>query len=158
MIGFSFTGVNTPLIVIKINGKIIFNNKVNGDLTLSFPIELYNNTEIILMGIGKRNNEDVANDKFLVINDVLIDQISMGVEWIKTVNTIENYQTNTIYNNGQICFTVTTPVLDWIITEKYIKKELQTANNETGLYSGLGRFNYRYIQDKIEIIKKLLND
>lgn len=168
MIGFSFYGVKKPSISILINKKLVYKNIIDGSLNISLPIEISENTTVDLIVIAKHHSEGrihntikdeqdrILEDKFLTINDIVIDQISMGTEWIKSINTIENNKINSIYNSGKISFTINVPVLDWIIDEKYIKQQSNLTSNNS--YSGLGKFDYSYINDKIAYIKKLLND
>jgi hypothetical protein len=58
--------------------------------------------------------------------------------------------------NGIIKLEFDTPVYSWLIKEKFIKK--QPLNNAVFNKSGNRRFDYKYILDKIDKIKQIIND
>ena len=135
---------------------------------VELPVSLDSDTIVQVKGIGKRNGEDgiwdtklddqgnIIADKYLTINNICISGISMGNPWIQSINSIENYTSTSIYNNGEFSFKINSPVLDWIIEEKFIKP--QSVNNSLDFYNSSGKFDYTLIQEKINNIKRLLND
>jgi hypothetical protein len=62
-----------------------------------------------------------------------------------------------MYANGSIQFKITLPVIDWIIEEKFIKQEKKLAF-ESHARSGQYKFEYEYVQEKIQAIRQILND
>jgi hypothetical protein len=128
---------------------------------------------ITLSGIGKKTGEDgnwdtvidennkIVQDKYLVVKDILIDKISMGSDWIKTlqVEPVQHKQPPFTgwWQNGSVSFTLDLPVLDWIIQQKFINAQLPTMS-DTNARSGDDRFDYDYIQRKIVAIKKIISD
>jgi hypothetical protein len=62
-----------------------------------------------------------------------------------------------MYANGSIQFKITSPVIDWIIEEKFIKQE-KKLEFESHARSGQYKFEYEYVTEKIQSIKKIIND
>jgi hypothetical protein len=170
MIQFSLLGVEQPRISILINTDVVYEGIVDGLAYIDIPVELKDNDVITLVGIGKRNGEDgvwdtkvdfsgnIISDKYLIINNITIDYIAMGSEWISSINSLGNFESTSIYKNGELSFVVHEPVLDWIIEEKFIKPEQKELSNRADSYSGAGKFDYNYIRNKINAIKQLLDD
>jgi len=170
MIQFNFIGVGAPCVSILINSNVIYEGVVNGHADISIPIVLKDNDIVTISGIGKRNGEDgvwdtilnhqgdIISDKYLIINSIIIDYIEMGVHWISSINSLGNFESTSIYKNGELNFVVHEPLLDWIIEEKFIKQEQKELSNRADSYSGAGKFNYEYIRSKIAAIKQLLDD
>lgn len=168
MLCFTFTGVNGPTVTIAINDGVVFSDTINGSRCVGLPFQLKNNDTVVIAGIGKRNGEDgiwdtkvddqgnIISDKYLVIDSIEIDNIAMGMQWINSINSIGKFESNFVYYNGQLSFTVRGNLLDWIIEEKFVKH----AYNPDGMgsYDGDGRFDYDSIRNKINSIKKLLDD
>ena len=96
------------------------------------------------------------------INNIWIDDISMGPEWIKSLRLVTSTGTKqfldgTWWDNGSINFSIEFPLLDWIIYEKFIKLE-QNIIVAHDARSGERKFDYVYIQEKIKAIQALIND
>jgi hypothetical protein len=72
-------------------------------------------------------------------------------------NTKEKFLNNTFWNNGSVNFSIQTPILDWIIQEKFINLE-ENIITPHHARSGERRFDYMYIQEKIKAIQKIIND
>lgn len=168
MILFNFQGTGQPFLSIVVNHQTMFDGIIDGEVNVELPVSLDSDTIVQVKGIGKRNGEDgiwdtklddqgnIIADKYLTINNICISGISMGNPWIQSINSIENYTSTSIYNNGEFSFKINSPVLDWIIEEKFIKP--QSVNNSLDFYNDSGKFDYTLIQEKINNIKRLLND
>jgi hypothetical protein len=104
----------------------------------------------------------IIADKWLSINNIWIDNISMGPEWVRSL-TLSNdtgtqqFLDRTWWNNGSISFSIELPLLDWIINEKFIKVEQNIVASHDAR-SGERKFDYGYIQEKIKTIQTLIND
>ena len=157
-----------PEILILHNNNVLHSGFVDSTAQLEFNIEIADNDLITVNGIGKSHGENnkwdtvldqngsIVSDKFLVINNILLDNIPMELPWIESLSSTGNFINHTFYSNGSISFTIRLPILDWIIEEKFISVEQQTGNED--VYSGSNRFDYKYIQNKIDSIKKLFDD
>jgi hypothetical protein len=62
-----------------------------------------------------------------------------------------------MWDNGSIQFAIKTPVLNWIIEEKFINPTIQRRNSVND-FSGQDKFDYDYIQRKIKSIKSIIHD
>jgi hypothetical protein len=163
-----------PLITIKNNQEVLYHGYVQDRQVLIFDIDTLVDHTLTLTGLNKCNGTDgkwdtaiddqgrIIKDKNLRINDIQIENISMGIEWIK--NLPMHKQNNIIepclmgmYANGSIQFRITLPVIDWIIKEKFIKQEKKLAF-ESHARSGQRKFEYEYVQEKIQSIRQILND
>lgn len=166
MIRFSLIGVGQPKVSILINKDILFEGIIDGLHELDCPVELKDGDVVTVVGINKRNGEDgvwdtivdsngnIISDKYLVINNIMINNISMGREWISSINSLGNFESNSIYKNGELKFIAQEPLLNWIIEQKYINKKSDVVDS----YSGAGKFDYEYIRNRIDAIKQLLDD
>lgn len=104
----------------------------------------------------------IVADKWLTINNIWIDDISMGPEWIRSLTLVNGtgeqlFLSKTWWDNGSIEFSIQMPLLDWIIQEKFIKVE-QNVIVAHDARSGERKFDYAYIQEKIKDIQKIIND
>lgn len=161
------TGSCDPCASIYHNDYLLWHGIVD-DIKLEFNIDLTGNDVIAISGIGKRHGEQgiydtviddrghIVSDKFLTIKDIIIDDISMGPLWIRSINIIENFTSDSIFQNGKIEIRLTLPVIDWIIQEKIINIDQKNQSQPDSSYSGNDRFAYEYINTKIGEIKKIL--
>lgn len=160
-----------PHLTITHNQKILYSDYVKEKTSLEFEIELHEHNIITLQGIKKSRGENnkfdtivdssgtIIEDKHLLINNICFDNIAMSDQWIQHLPfCTEDNETFTcdmgMWNNGYIEFNIGLPLLDWIIQEKFIKfDQTQPSANE---YSGGARFDYKYVQEKINLINQLL--
>jgi hypothetical protein len=163
-----------PQLTILHNQCVVYSGPVVDSTSVEVELSLQESNLITLQGINKSQGEngkwdtrldDAGNiiaDKWLSINNIWIDDISMGPEWIKSLMLINHTGTHqfldrTWWNNGSISFSIQMPLLDWIIHEKFIKVE-QNIIAPHDARSGEVKFDYSYIQEKIKVIQKMLND
>jgi len=164
-----------PRLTILHNQQIMYSGLIEESVEVELDIELQKDNLITLQGIDKSHgqnkkwdtqlNEDgqIIADKWLAINNIWIDDISMGQEWMQSLtlvydnNTKEKFLNNTFWNNGSVNFSIQTPILDWIIQEKFINLE-ENIITPHHARSGERRFDYMYIQEKIKAIQKIIND
>jgi hypothetical protein len=163
-----------PLITIKNNQDILYHGYVQNHLVLEFDVELQDRHVITIEGLGKCNGTTgkwdtqvddqgcIIKDKNLQINNVRIENISLGSEWIKNLpihkeNNVVEPCLMGMYSNGVIQFEITSPVLSWIIEEKFIKQEKKLVF-ESHARNGQCKFEYEYIQEKILAIRQIIND
>jgi hypothetical protein len=165
-----------PVLTIIHNDHIVFSGTIVENSVVEIDMLLEDTNLIRLYGIGKSNGEvnkwdtllssdgSILKDKYLKINNIRFDDISMGAQWINSLSFKPDHsptyhQFYGWYENGSIEFSIDLPLLDWIIQEKFIKFEQSTATaTPTNARSGEIRFDYEYIQNKINLIKKILND
>ena len=163
-----------PLVTIKNNQDVLYHGHVQDRQVLVFDVDPLADHAITLTGLNKSNGIDgkwdtvvdnqgrIIKDKNLQINDIQIENISMGIEWIKNLpmhkeNNITEPCLMGMYANGSIQFEITSPVIDWIIEEKFIKQEKKLAF-ESHARSGQCKFEYEYVQEKIQSIRQIIND
>jgi len=162
-----------PWICIMHNDNIVYQGHVEEQQVLEFDLPAQPSNRICMAGLAKRNGENgkwdtmvddqgrIVKDKNIKINDIRIESISMGMEWIKNLpmhqdnGTIQPCMLG-MYANGRIDFVIQEPVLSWIIEEKFIKHEqkLDIASHQR---SGQARFEYGFVTEKIQAIKKLMH-
>ena len=160
-----------PQLTILHNRQVIYSGLIIEHTILEFDITIDNHTVIMLQGIEKAQGENgkwdtqldndghIVADKSLSINNIWFNNIGMGQEWIRSLTFINNINQEKFsgagwWNNGSISFSPQLPLLDWIIQEKFIKFE----HNQRELYSGIAKFDYEYVQQKINLINQMLND
>jgi len=159
---------NDPVLQIYADQDKLLDIAVAGNIEISVEIPVAKTIRIV--GIGKDLGKDtqvdefgkILNDKYLLIKDLKINNISMGITWlqdltVKYQNRESKFLSTGFWENGEISFTAQEPLLNWIIHQKFIQFE----NNQTmdiSDRSGQLRFNYGSIQEKITCIKNLIND
>lgn len=157
-----------PVLQIYAGQDTIWNSAVSGDVELSVEIPVA--TIIRIVGIDKNLHSDthvdvsgkILNDKYLLIKDIKINNISMGIIWMQNLiakyhNRKSKFLSLGFWENGEISFEIEEPLLDWIIYQKFIQFEnnkLMDINDR----SGQAKFNYASIQQKLTRIKDLIND
>jgi hypothetical protein len=164
-----------PRLTILHNQQIVYSELIEESTEVELDIELQKDNLITLHGIEKSQGQDnkwdtqldndgqIIADKWLSINNIWIDDISMGQEWMQSLtlvddnNNKERFLSKTFWNNGSINFSIQPPVLDWIIQEKFINSE-ENIITPHHAKSGERRFDYMYIQEKIKAIRKIIND
>lgn len=163
-----------PALTVLHNQQVVYSGSIVGTAEVDFDITLEQSNQITLQGINKAQGENgkwdtrldesgaIIADKWLAINNVWIDDISMGPEWVKSLTMINHtgaqpFLDRTWWNNGYIEFAIELPLLDWIINEKFIKVE-QNIVAAHDARSGEQRFDYGYIQEKIKAIQTLIDD
>jgi hypothetical protein len=163
-----------PELTVLHNQQVVYSGFICESTTLDLDLELQDDNTITLRGIGKSQGKDgkwdtqvdangqIIADKWLSINNIWVDNISMGQEWLQSLTLItetgtEKFLTRTWWNNGSIDFLIQMPLLDWIIHEKFIKAE-RTVVVAHDARSGERKFDYAYIQEKIKRIQQILND
>ena len=155
-----------PTVKVQLNKATIFSGIVVDNVYVDLPCFLQDNDTITISGIDKKHGENgvwdtiVGSDgtiieyKYLKINSIMLFDIDMGTDWIKSINN----GSDSFYDDGSFSFTVKYPFYDWIIEEKFIKQEKEVQANLASSYSGHGRYSYEPIKVKIDAIKKLLDD
>jgi hypothetical protein len=168
-----------PWVIVKLNGIELFNQQVIESIKLDFDVvcDQHNLLEFEHYGksFGTNGVWDTTSelDCFAQINDIRFDDVSVdriiisGLTFISKWNQdsdpeqVKNFSTinncNGLMNfNGVIGLEFDTPVYSWLIKEKFIKKQL--ADDVVFNKSGNRRFDYKYILDKIDKIKQIIND
>lgn len=156
-------GHDWPHLTININDVIYYDDTVIGNKILSFDLadaDVYN---VSFAGINKLSGENniwdtildengnILKDKSILINDISINSISMGDIWIRSQSfNSGTFNYKGFYENGELNFSIENPVLDWIITEKYIKNQII---NNTEMYDGSDKFDHKNILNKINHIE-----
>lgn len=145
-----------PHLKIYINDSLLFDDFIDGYQTVNLSIADSPSYTIVIEGIkkqfGENNvwdtqviNDQIVDDKTLEIIDLRIENISMGNSWIRTL--LPNF-TGVFYKNETLTFIVTSPILDWIIEQKYVNAQLSAAP-----FSGGDRFSHQNIINRINSIK-----
>ena len=165
-------GSSWPTLNIKVNNTVYINREIQGHQLLNIIVPESNNYLVEISGIGKRfgqdgiwdtildANENIIADKSIVFNDVKINDISMEDEWIRSLTMLSNneiaaFKSKGFYTNGIIKFSITNPILNWVIHEKFIKNHTLTSQT----YSGRDKFDHQTILNKIiQIRQGYLND
>lgn len=163
-----------PHLTILYNQQIVYSDLVKEHAIIELNIDLVSVNTLVLKGIGKSQGQDgkwdtvldsagnIVEDKNLLINNIWFDDIAMDRRWIQS---LPKYNTNDsmeicnmgMWENGHIEFNIQLPLLNWIIEEKFIKFE-QNQNKSFAARSGESKFDYNYIQEKLNLITRLLND
>jgi hypothetical protein len=163
-----------PSLSVLHNKLTVYSGNVVENFTVEIDLDPADSNLITLVGINKSDGKNgkwdtvvdadgnILQDKYLLVNDICLDDISMGREWIKKLHfESSNHNDNTVFTgwwqNGTVSFKIELPLLDWIIQEKFIRTESAESLNSSDR-SGESRFGYEYIQTKINIIKNILND
>ena len=169
-----------PYVIIRLNDKELFNQQVIETITLDFDFECDQKNLLEFEHYGKRfgingiwdTDLSAGQDCFAQIRDIRFDDVSLE-HIINELTFISNWEEgsdlNLIQNfsvidncagqlnfNGIIKLEFDTPVYSWLIKEKFIKK--QSLDNAVFNKSGNRRFDYKYILDKIDKIKQIIND
>lgn len=149
-----------PKLKIYVNDNLLFNDFIVEHRLISLVVPNSETFTVVIEGIEKQfgeNNvwdtkldgEEIIEDKTLKILDVQIDDISMGSMWLQNLSN-----NGTFYKNEKLFFTITTPILNWIIEEKFIRNQ-----SSAGTYSGGDKFSYDKVLNTINYIKnKYFND
>jgi hypothetical protein len=163
-----------PILSVLHNENTVYSGHIVEKCVVEIDLELKEYNTITLAGINKSNGENqkwdtvvdnnynIIQDKYLVVNDISIDDIFMGIEWVKalrfeSVTDTDNNVFSGWWQNGSVTFEIKLPLLDWIIQEKFIRAEL-IQNINLNDRSGESRFDYKYIQNKIHAIKNIISD
>jgi hypothetical protein len=163
-----------PILSVLHNENIVYSGHIVENCVVEIDLELKEHNFITLVGINKSNgenkkwdtvvdnNNNIIQDKYLAVNDISVDDISMGIEWVKALRFEPATDTNNNvfigwWQNGSVTFQIELPLLDWIIQEKFIRAE-STQNTNSNDRSGESRFDYEYIQNKIQAIKNIISD
>ena len=162
-----------PLLTVAHNNKVVYSDAIVENQTVELDLLPAQTNLISLSGIGKKNGENglwdtvidkhnqVVQDKYLVVKNILIDNIPMGHDWIKTLRFESLHDNDSVFlgwwQNDSVSFTVELPLLDWIIEQKFMNNH-PTTGSDINARSGDARFDYDYIQDKIAAIKKIISD
>lgn len=159
-----------PRLEIKLNEKNIFNEFIVSNQLISLELDCISYNTLRISGIDKNLNKDtkisdngsIVSDKSLMINSIKFDSINMGHSWVNSLQfvdllTLSSKNFSGFYQNGYIEFCFSFPIIDWIITEKFILPEYNQDQN-TAIFGGADKFKYPPLQEKIKKIKNLLND
>jgi hypothetical protein len=156
------------------NQQVLYSGSIINSTILEFDIELQETNLITFQGINKSQGENnkwdtqldesgqIIADKSLLINNIWFDNISMELEWIRSLTLVtktskEPFSANGWWCDGTISFSIQVPLLDWIIQEKFINSEENIIASHHAK-SGERRFDYMYIQEKIKAIQKMIDD
>jgi hypothetical protein len=163
-----------PRLSVLHNQQVVYSGLIEESIEVELDIELQKHNQITLEGIDKSQGDNgkwdtqldedgqIIADKWLSINNIWIDNINMGPEWIKSLTLVnstgtQQFLTRTWWNNGSISFSIQQPLLDWIIQEKFINAE-ENVIVPHDARSGERKFDYAYVQEKIKAIQTLIND
>jgi hypothetical protein len=160
-----------PWLQITCDQSILYDNEIHGgqNLTLTIPFE-NNLCNIKLIGIKKYHDTKIDSDgkiiedKSLRIDNISINDINMGDEFIRHLNFKDeqgneiSFLNQTFYLNGSISIDINQPIIDWIIEKKFIVL-LPTYGNSTAKYeTTFSKFEYKLLNEKIAKIEALIND
>lgn len=168
-----------PQAKITFNDQSIYFSEVENSKILNFELDCAVSNRLTIEHLGKsfgRNNvwdTDQHSDCVLKIQDIQLDQASIGKElhsnlifvtnwtseqlthnseeFIKKYSVIENCMGQMNFN-GAINFNFGVPVYEWLIKEKFINPG---KKSNVKMYSGQGKFDYEYIFNKIHSMKQL---
>ena len=163
-----------PRLTVLHNRQVVYSELIVNSADVEIDLDMQEVNQITLQGIDKSQGVNgkwdtqldkdgqIVADKCLTINNIWIDNISMGTEWIKSLTLVTGtdehlFLDKTWWDNGSIDFSIQMPLLDWIIQEKFIKVE-QNVIVPHDARSGERKFDYAYIQEKIKDIQKIIND
>lgn len=168
-----------PTIKIIFNNTLLFDGEIIDTSTLTFNISCSENNSLQIIHYGKRFGENNVwdtnnnNDRYVVINEVLFNGVSIGHETIKKTsfnNTWTEHQLKTnsaefikeftclpyssgrLSFNGSITINFTVPVYNWIIDQRF--KVSQTNSAYFSDYSS--RWHYDQDIKILHEIKKLM--
>jgi len=166
-----------PWVIVRLNGIELFNQQVIESIKLDFDVVCNQHNLLEFEHYGKSfgangvwdttdQQDCFAQIKDIRFDDVSVDDIRFGLtfiskwnqdsdpEQVKNFSTIDNCNGHMNFN-GVIGLEFDTPVYSWLIKEKFIKK--QSLDNAIFDKSGNRRFDYKYILDKIDKIKQIIN-
>lgn len=155
-----------PHCVIVCNNRTIFQDKIINHNIIDFTID-FSAENLLTIGMtdklmGKNGIYDVLldaygniiEDKYIKINDILFDDVSVDELIHKFFFIKDNNEkiltSGSINYNGSIHIPFQQPIYDWLIQEKYIKKELQQDK-----YGGFGSWNNKFNYNVQDLIEKL---
>jgi hypothetical protein len=172
---FSSTHCNNwPLLKLSINNKIIFTNNVVGELYIEEEVDIHDSNILEVCMLGKRFGPIwdtkvvdgvITKDQTLTIQTLEFDDVDIKPILVQvpleviptgksTQGTVDHHNCTFNFNSClQVSFS--SPVYNWIITEKFIKKE-NDIKVENSFGSWNHKFNYAATRDYLEKIKKLL--
>jgi hypothetical protein len=192
MTTYIMTTLKTIDITIKLTGyfynhwpnlKIIFNNttlfddKISNNVVLNFKVSALLNNTLRFVHYGKKFGENNIwdsnhqEDCYIVIDDILLDQVSIGLETIHKLKFLTNWSNIQLelndadfikkysvvdYSSGKMSFNGTidvnfyTPVYDWIIDQRF--KTFTTSSTYFSNFSS----KWHYEKD-IELINEIKN-
>ena len=168
-----------PQAKITFNDQLIYFSEVENSKILNFELDCAVSNRLTIEHLGKcfgQNNRwdtDQHTDCVLKIQDIQLDQVSIGKElcsnlifvtnwsseqltqnseeFIKQYSVIENCMGQMNFN-GTINFDFEFPVYEWLIKEKFINP---SKKSNSKMYSGQGKFDYEYVLNKINSMKQL---
>jgi len=154
-----------PWLQITNNNVVIYDNEIKETQSISLNI-----TGGVLKLIGIKKNNDtqlsadnkIIQDKLLRVDKIVIDDIDMGIEFIRhlkfnnELGTEVSFLNTTFYENGEITINLQEPILSWIIEEKFIKL-LSTYGDDKRMYSSVfSKFKYSVLHEKIKNLRNLI--
>lgn len=168
-----------PQAKITFNNQLIYFSEIKNTEILNFELNCTTNNTLTIEHLGKSFGKDNIwdtdqhNDCVLKIQDIKLDQVSIGEElrsnlifvtkwsdeqlahsteeFIKQYSVIKNCMGQLNFN-GIINFNFEVPVYEWLIKEKFINPSKKFTLN---MHSGQGKFDYEYILNKINSMKQL---
>ena len=168
-----------PQAKITFNDQLIYFSEVENSKILNFELDCAVSNRLTIEHLGKSFGQDNIwdtdqhNDCVLKIQDIQLDQVSIGEElcsnlifvtnwsseqltqnseeFIKKYSVIENCMGQMNFN-GTINFDFEVPVYEWLIKEKFINPSKKSTLK---MYGGQNKFDYEYILNKINYMKQL---
>ena len=155
-----------PDCIVVCNGRVVFQDKITINNTIDFTID-FSADNLLTIGMtnklmGEINVYDVLldahnniiEDKYIKVNDILFDDVSVdGLihEFFFIKDNNEKILTSGSINyNGSIHIPFQQPIYDWLIQEKYTKKEIQQED-----YGGFGSWSNKFNYDVQDLLEKL---
>ena len=178
MVNFNFSITVTPShcntwpwFQVNCGHTILYDGLIEYKQTLNFNISSEDNScHISLIGIKKRKdtavgiNGEILKDKTLYVDNITINDINMGDEFIRhlSIKDINGntalFSNKTFYLDGEVGIDITFPIIDWVIETKFISLLPTYQNSENMFESTFSKFEYNLLHNKINQIKALLND
>ena len=168
-----------PQAKITFNDQLIYFSEVENSKILNFELDCAVSNRLTIEHLGKSFGQDNIwdtdqhNDCVLKIQDIQLDQVSIGKELLSNLIFVTNWSSEQLTQNSQefikkysviencmgqmnfngtINFDFEVPVYEWLIKEKFINPSKKSTLK---MYSGQGKFDYEYILNKINYMKQL---
>jgi hypothetical protein len=172
---FTSTYCNTwPTVNLTVNNQIILNSTVVESLDFSTAIDISNYNTLSVSMIGKQfgpvwdtklHNGEIIQDKTLSIKCFEFDDVDilpiLNKRKMHVVDSGKNQRDDYIdhkcsfHFNSSLDLEFTTPIYNWIITEKFIKDDEYVIDDKS-FGSWKNKFNYDTTREYLDKIQKLL--
>lgn len=164
---------HAPYLEIFDRTRLAWHGTVVGHTVIEFDVDLP--TTISIRGIHKQQGEHgvwdtyvdgdahIMNDLYVRIDDISIDGISMGQDWLQhlRIKYLDGQQAcfsgSYFGDNACIGFDIATPLLTWIIQQKFMQDINSDEASNTRKRSGQEKFDYQPLRARIAQIRRLID-